>query len=545
MAENKQLLGAVQAASYNIVLQILFRLQTFLLNGFILRFISKDVLGIINVRIFLLYSTVLFLSKEAFRNACLSNTKDHNWPKVINLLWLMLPTSALCSIVLGYVWTNLLEQPKEIGLSYQYTVTVWIVCLCCVLEMLAEPLYAVARIFLFNKLRVVIESLSFGLRCLALALVVYFKPNQALYGYAFGQVLCSITWVLGIYVYFAIYFNKNLARTEADKNEKNLREFPFNSLLDFLPRRLSGQTSLPQEQLSLTWSFFKQGFLKQILTEGERYVMTIFDVLSFAEQGIFDVVNNLGSMAARFIFRPVEDSSYQFFAASVKRDVPISKQNKEEIKLVANFLEHLLRAMTLLGLTIVAFGYGYSYLLLHIYGGTILSSGAGPTLLRWHCAYVFFLAVNGITECFTFATMSKRNVESYNYLMVGFSIGFLFLSWYLTNIFGSVGFILANCANMLARIIYSCRFIHNYFKSSIYKPLNGLKPDTVVLFGLLASFIITTWSQKNFCCDFGLVHILIHISTGAVCFVGVCSLVIFREKELIRFARNLVKSKKL
>ena len=64
----------------------------------------------------------------------------------------------------------------------------------------------------------------------------------------------------------------------------------------------------------LTWGFFKQGVLKQLLTEGERYVMTVFSVLTFTEQGVYDVVNNLGSLAARFLFLPIEESSYFYFA---------------------------------------------------------------------------------------------------------------------------------------------------------------------------------------------------------------------------------------
>ena len=36
---------------------------------------------------------------------------------------------------------------------------------------------------------------------------------------------------------------------------------------------------------------------------------------------------------------------------------------------------------------------------------------AGPTLLRWYCLYVLFLAVNGVTECFMFAAMSQQQVD--------------------------------------------------------------------------------------------------------------------------------------
>lgn len=75
-------------------------------------------------------------------------------------------------------------------------------------------------------------------------------------------------------------------------------------------------------------SFMKQGILKQILTEGERYVMTLCSILSFNEQGVFDVVNNLGSLAARFLFRPIENSAYFYFSQLVSRDTSIKDQNK-------------------------------------------------------------------------------------------------------------------------------------------------------------------------------------------------------------------------
>ena len=35
----------------------------------------------------------------------------------------------------------------------------------------------------------------------------------------------------------------------------------------------------------------------------------------------------------------------------------------------------------------------------------------GPTLMRFFCAYVPLLALNGITECFFFALMSQAEVD--------------------------------------------------------------------------------------------------------------------------------------
>lgn len=78
--------------------------------------------------------------------------------------------------------------------------------------------------------------------------------------------------------------------------------------------------------VKLLWSFLKQGFMKQLLTDGERYVMTFFNTLKFDQQGVFDVVNNLGSLAARFLFKPVESAAYFYFSQLIQREVPIKIQ---------------------------------------------------------------------------------------------------------------------------------------------------------------------------------------------------------------------------
>jgi len=47
-----------------------------------------------------------------------------------------------------------------------------------------------------------------------------------------------------------------------------------------------------------------------------------------------------------------------------------------------------------------------------------------------------------------------------------FSGVFLLSSLFLSRLLGGVGFILANCVNMLVRVGHSCHFIHTYFTSA-------------------------------------------------------------------------------
>lgn len=42
--------SAARAASYNVILQVLLRASSFVLNGFVLRFIQAELLGVVNLR---------------------------------------------------------------------------------------------------------------------------------------------------------------------------------------------------------------------------------------------------------------------------------------------------------------------------------------------------------------------------------------------------------------------------------------------------------------------------------------------------------------
>lgn len=76
-----------------------------------------------------------------------------------------------------------------------------------------------------------------------------------------------------------------------------------------------------------------------------------------------------------------------------------------------------------------------------------------------------------------------------------FSITFLLLSYQFTSIFGPVGFILANCFNMLLRIIFSGRFILIQYRAVNLQPLDGIMPKKLFAISLFAFGIICKISE--------------------------------------------------
>uniref|UniRef100_A0A9L0K435 Protein RFT1 homolog n=2 Tax=Equus asinus TaxID=9793 RepID=A0A9L0K435_EQUAS len=285
---------------------------------------------------------------------------------------------------------------------------------------------------------VIAESLSVILKSVLTALLVLWLPHWGLYIFSLAQLFYTTILVLC----YVIYFTKLLGSPESPKQQT----LPVSRMTDLLPNVVRNKAFVNWKEAKLTWSFFKQSFLKQILTEGERYVMTFLNVLNFGDQG--------------------------------------------------------------------------------------------PILLRSYCLYVLLLAINGVTECFTFAAMSKEEVDRYNFTMLGLSSSFLMLSYLLTRWCGSVGFILANCFNMAIRITQSLSFIHRYYQKSPHRPLAGLYLSPVLLGTFAVSGGITGVSEVFLCCDQGWPARLAHIAVGTFCLGATLGTVFLTETKLIHFLRT-------
>ncbi|CAG2110750.1 unnamed protein product, partial [Medioppia subpectinata] len=399
---------ATLSATYNIILQISLRVVTFVANAVILRSISRDVFGVINVRLLLLYTTIQFLSREPFRRVSIGATKTHDWPLVVNLISLSIPLSLVVGTVLSLIWYYILERPDP-QLVADYGTGVAAVFVSVVVELLAEPVYVWAQtqgfiklkvaaegLFLitqgFIKLKVAAEGLFLIVRTLITVAFVAQWPHRAILVFAGAQLCASALYTAVYYLYFI------------GAQKQRFRHF----MPDWFASKQS--STIDRSLIGITASFLKNTALKQFLTEGERFVMTFFRVLTFAEQGVYDVVNNLGSLPARLVFAQIEDSGFVLFTQKIDRQRAATDQSGTDLTESAVILRNFVRLMSLLGLIILTFGFNYSELALLMYGGRQLAAGDGglaTRLLQWHCVYVLFLAVNGMTECFTFAAMNS------------------------------------------------------------------------------------------------------------------------------------------
>lgn len=67
--------------------QVSGRVLTFLLNGILLRYVSSDSLGIINVRLLLIYSSVQFMTREPFRRSVSRTDIETNLKSSITFIY--------------------------------------------------------------------------------------------------------------------------------------------------------------------------------------------------------------------------------------------------------------------------------------------------------------------------------------------------------------------------------------------------------------------------------------------------------------------------
>lgn len=532
--------SSLENASFNIIFQIFCRCVTFVLNAFVVRHVGQAVLGVINVRLLLLESMILFLSREPFMKACLTNTAEHNWAQIVNLLWLTVPICIVMSCLFGYIWLFLLSTTE--ALPPYYAFAVWAVGLSCIIELSSLIVQLVASAFLFVRLKVILDTIMIVIRTLTFVPLILYHPENALLAFGIAQLVAAVFYTTSHYMYFHYYIaklnkcvQKRRMSLKDSSDEYVVTEFPFRTIRDFLPGQLTNNDSYLHRKLTiLTWSFFRQGILKQILTEGERLIMTIMPVLTFTEQGTYEVVNNLGSLAARFIFRPIEESGYFYFTQMLKRDKAISDQNPMKVQESVNVLKHLGSVVTSIGLIVLVFGQSYSSTLLWLYGGSKLILPLPVLLLRAHCLAVLLLGINGVTESYTNATADSVTINKSNVIMIYESVAFLGASYLFATWFGPVGFIFGNCVNMSLRILHSALFINRRYQDTIYRPLYGLVPKPMFSASLLVTALITNLSHAYFFPGEKVLHLLI----GFTMFMIVLLSWIYEHYDLIRLGTN-------
>ena len=108
--------------------------------------------------------------------------------------------------------------------------------------------------------------------------LLFLFAGLGILSFAIGYLTSSICYTITYYAYFSKYISQVHAETETEI-------FPLKTVRDFFPSA-DTDTLFDAEYSALVVTFYKQSLVKQFLTEGEKYMMTLFNILSFGEQGM-------------------------------------------------------------------------------------------------------------------------------------------------------------------------------------------------------------------------------------------------------------------
>jgi oligosaccharide translocation protein RFT1 len=290
---------------------------------------------------------------------------------------------------------------------------------------------------------------------------------------------------------------------------------------------LAGTVAIWRKHAPLLRAFYWQSLQQMVLTEAEKFALW-FGASGF-EQGTFAVVSNLGSLVARLVFLPVEETSKAVF------------QRETDRRRSAQVLELLVKLVALIGLVAAAFGPAYSRALLHLLYGERISASGAPQVLQFYSVYILFMAVNGVSEAFVHATADQTQLRVVSATMLAISAVYIVLASALLHTLGTVGLVVANCVNMAMRITFSTVYALRRFSSGgdVQFSVRRCLPSAALALAFLSAIVVTqisrTWIEPR--------SLVLHIGIGALVFGAVLGVAFVTEKQFVRDLRAVASKK--
>ncbi|KAF5561149.1 oligosaccharidyl-lipid flippase [Fusarium phyllophilum] len=446
----------IKGASLLIILQLASRLITFIANQLLLRYLTAPLLGL-STQLEVYYLSVLFFARESLRVAIQrrdsgSQAKEES-QAVVNLGYLAIGLGGFVSLGLGWMY---LAYANEITLATPYLVeSLYLYGFAAMVELLSEPCFVLMQTRLQFGTRAAAESIATFLRCIVVfgSAVWASKHNDiGVLPFALGQITYGVSLLL-VYLISGYRLASSIGFSLFPKTTTSKDNRFWASMFD-------------RSTIGLAGSMMAQSVVKHLLTQGDTFLISF--LASASVQGAYALANNYGSLLARLLFQPVEESSRSYFSRLLSSVTPVKQGGKpvQEVTEAKQNLQTLLRLYILLTSIIISLGpFAASPLLAIVAGKQWAGSGAGDVLAAY-CFYIPFMGLNGLTESFVASVATEAEVHIQSVWMGAFSVIFAASAFLFMRIYplGAIGLVIANIINMGCRIIWSGAFIKRFFK---------------------------------------------------------------------------------
>ncbi|KAF9585403.1 Oligosaccharide translocation protein rft1 [Lunasporangiospora selenospora] len=563
-------------------------------------------------------------------------TEAYKLHKLVNMVYAPIPIGALMTcLAVGYSLAHV-DDASESRIP-GYRLSIYLYGAAALIELLSEPMFMVAQYKLWFKTRVSVEGTAVIVRCvLTCALTIYGARESVTanshYGrkgrdgstnnnntmgvlaFAIAQFVYGVL-ILGMFllsfwkksaerhrleVHHQIKVGKSKKQDTDIEHDESQEQFVTEdnesviSLRALLPRKLvrigkDGRLEefyFDTELLKLSKTLTAQSILKHILTEGDKMLMAGFT--QEADQGVYAFVVNYGSLVARILFQPLEETSRTLFSKLLS-DIPrsdhgpdnsrdsksteksvtttsthINDTQRSNLILSRSLLLTIMKFHILLGLVFISFGTHYTATLIDLIVGKYWARQTpAASVLSFYCYYVPIMGINGITEAVVQAVASEKELNSLSYWMFAFSAvfcttGYVLMGWLGL---GAKGIVIANCVNLTMRIIWSIWFLSRYFNRHLgskeedkstgaVKKSNdkGIRlaeffPSRAVLLAFTAAFFVTSASEQWIGWD-RLLDKIMHIGVGVGALTVVVGAIFVSEKPFLREIQSFARQRR-
>ena len=401
--------GVASAARALVLLQLGVRVVTFCLNQVLVRATPPAVYGAANVQLDVVLSVVLFTIRDSVRSVALRRGPA----RVHDIALLAVPVGAAVAAGMGYVYMHALLPAELAAYGRAVEVSVALYYVGAVLELASEPLL-VSRVGsdAFVGVRVAMEGAGVLVRACVTAALLTPAGLSAIAEHVLGGAPRAGAPLVAYGVGRAVYGAAVLCAAIG-----GVRAAVASMVRAYVPR-----WELDRETGALVGNTVVQALAKQVLAEGDKLVVARLAPLR--EQGGYALASNYGSLAARVLFQPVEESARLYLSgAPCARDA-------------AALLHTLLHAHVLFALAVVAFGPPLAQAALVVLAGRAWAfDGAAPSgasrVLARYCYYLPVMGINGIVEAYMQSCASPRVLARYSYALFAASGVFGAALWVL------------------------------------------------------------------------------------------------------------------